>query len=149
MGQTDKVKGLTSIHHNLPTDFLVSMMLLGSILIFVLGGLAHDANWRKFTRISIASLTYSTILLTPLTKWSRDKRNAGTTLPFWPFAIAALFAELASGWLRPGMRPAITFWVAPVAALLIGGVHWLALHKWRPLREQIVASKVAKGQTSF
>ena len=123
-------------------DLAVSLVVLGFIIVLVLSGLAMDGNWRKFLRVLLAFLAYVTLLLA-LLRGGYRAAGAGAHLPFWPFAVAAAVAELVSGWLRPGMSAGITFSVAPAAALLIGGVHWLALRAWRPLHERILSGRGA------
>jgi hypothetical protein len=120
-------------------DLLISLVLLGCVFLFVLGGLAWDENWRKFLRVLIGAALYVSILLALLRARSKSIK-ARDGLPLWAFAVAAAAAELASGWLRTNVSEGITFWLAPLAALLIGGVHWLALRSWRPLRQYITGS---------
>lgn len=118
-------------------DLLASVWLLGVAFAAVLAGLALDANWRKLLRVLIAAPTYVCVLLT-LFRVRGVAAASGGGLPPWPFCAAAAAAELASGWLRAGVAAHITFWVAPLAAVLIGGLHWLGLRYWRPLRERIM-----------
>jgi hypothetical protein len=118
-------------------DLIVSVGLLALVFVAVLCGLAHDENWRKFLRISIASFTYLAVLLSLTWNWRKRAGATRVPLPFWPFAVAAAVAELSSGWLRTRVAPDITFWLAPLAAALVGGIHWLALSYWRGLRERL------------
>ena len=127
-------------------DLLVSLGLFGLIVVVVLGGLAHDANWRKLLRIALAASTYVTVLLALLRLQMRAAKP-DEHLPFWAFAMAAGTAELASGWLRLGVPDRTTLWVAPLAALLIGGIHWLALRAWRQLRDEIMLGRSAASAT--
>lgn len=144
---------------------LMSVCLLALVFTAVLCGLARDENWRKFLRVLIASSTYVVVLLSltcarakyvvPRGKyawtrskyaWTRSKYararagfgGVGSALPFWPFASAAVAAELSSGWLRTGVAPGLTIWLAPLAGILVGGVHWLALRHWRSLRARLI-----------
>ena len=121
-------------------DLLASLCILGFVVAAVLCGLAYDANWRKFLRISIAAFSYVAALLTLLRPKSRAAVSRGR-LPFWPFAASAGACELASGWLRPGVPAGTTLWVAPLAAILIGGLHWLTLLSWRPLRNSFIFAR--------
>jgi hypothetical protein len=121
-------------------DFYASLCFIGLVTAAVLCGLAHDENWRKFLRISIASATYVAALLTVYSLRSR-RDGVCARLPFWCFAASAAAAELASGWLRPNVPPGTTLWVAPVAALLLGGVNRLALARWRPLRDSLLSGR--------
>ena len=123
-------------HAETRRDLSASIVLLALVVCFVLAGLALEGNWPKLLRVSIAATVYLTLLPLLLSSWRR-RADSSLLLPFWPFASAACLAELASGWLRPGVPPYTTFWVAPAAALLIGGAHWLALRAWRPLRARI------------
>jgi hypothetical protein len=128
-------------------DLMLSVGLLALVFVAVLAGLAHEENWRKLLRIAIASSVYVAALLS-LT-WASARGEAARTsqgaarasLPFWPFAVAAALAELSSGWLRPNVPAGTTLWLAPAAAFLIGGVHWLALKYWRPLRERLTGRR--------
>jgi hypothetical protein len=125
-------------------DFLISLCVLAFIVVFALCGLAANANWRKFTRVLIAFLTYNALLLAFYALIKTRLRSASTTatshLPFWAFAVAACAAELASGWWRTNASASTVLTVAPVAAFLVGGIHWLALRSWRRLRERIVSA---------
>ena len=123
--------------NNSRRDFRLSLGVFAIIVASALCGLALDANWWKFLRVLLAFSTYSTILLLLL------RRATPGPLPLWPFALAAGAAELASGWLRPDATALLSLSVAPIAALLIGGVHWLALRAWRPLHGRIRAPRRA------
>ena len=126
--------------HNSRRDFRLSLGLFALIVASALCGLALDANWWKFLRVLLAFSTYSTLLLLLL------RRATPGPLPLWPFALAAGAAELASGWLRPNATALLSLSVAPAAALLIGGVHWLTLRAWRPLHGRITATRRAGGE---
>ena len=115
MTEGDKERPLAAVAPELRRDFLLSMAGLTCVFIFVLGGLAHDANWRKFARISIAFMSYGAVLLALLAWRGGARRARPTRLPFLPFALAAAAAELSSGWLRPGASATLTFWLAPAA----------------------------------
>lgn len=123
-------------------EFLLSLCLLGFVGTWALGVLALGGNWRKFARVGIGFLTYVGVLLA----WPRvDGRGAGGGRPGFPaFACAGACAELASGWLRPGVPAGLTLHLAPLAGLLIGGLHHLALRARRPPRERI--TRRALGQ---
>lgn len=112
-------------------DFLLSIAGLALVFAVVLGGLAHDENWRKLARVFVGATTYLSLPLL------LSRGRAGRP-PLWAFMLAGGAAELASGWLRPHAQPTLTLWVAPAAALLLGGVHWLALNAWRGLRRRVV-----------
>ena len=115
-------------------DLLSSALLLALLFAAVLCGLAYEENWRKLLRVGLAAPVYLSALLL-LTR--RRRRGAAAALPFWPFAVAAAAAELSSGWLRTRVADGMTFWLAPAAAVLVGGLHWLALRHWRRLRERL------------
>ena len=121
-------------------DLLLSVGLLALAFLAVLCGLAYEENWRKLLRIGLASSVYLASLLLLTRRW---RRAQGATLPFWPFAAAGVAAELSSGWLRTGVAPSMTLWLAPAAALLVGGTHWLALRHWRRLRRRLTARAAA------
>ena len=124
-----------SLKHSGPSDqqdVLVSLVLLALIIILALGRISLDENWRKVLRVSLAFLAYNAVLLALVGRVAR----ASVRLPFWIFAAAAGLAELVSGWLRVNWRPS-DLALAPLAALLLGGVHWLSLRAWRLLRARI------------
>ena len=121
-------------------DLRLSLCALALVFVAVLLGLAHDENWRKFLRVLMASSVYLSMLLACVRFSRRGSADGG--LAFWPFALAAASAELASGWLRTGTAEGLTLWVAPLAACLVGGVHWLALSVWRPLRQRVTSQVV-------
>ncbi len=116
-------------------DLLLSALLLGLAFSAVLCGLVYEENWRKLLRIGLAASVYLSALVLLTRGWRRGAPHA--PLPYWPFALAAAAAELSSGWLRTRVAPGTTFWLAPLAALLLGGLHWLALRHWRGLRERL------------
>ena len=115
-------------------DFMLSALLLALLFAGVLCGLAYEENWRKLVRVGLAASVYLSALLLLTRRW---RRGVSAPLPFWPFAVAAAAAELASGWLRTRVADGVTFWLAPAAAVLVGGLHWLALRHWRRLRERL------------
>ena len=115
-------------------DLLWSALLLALLFACVLCGLAYEENWHKLLRVGLASGVYLSALLLLTRRW-RERGHA--PLPFWPFAVAAAAAELSSGWLRTRVAGGMTFWLAPAAAVLVGGLHWLALRHWRRLRERL------------
>jgi sugar phosphate permease len=118
-------------------DLRVSLCLLALLFALVLFGLAWDANWQKLLRVLIGFSAYIIVLLSGLGIYDLvTKRRAG--LPFAAFALAGAAAEIGSGWLRPAARTAVDLSTALAAAILIGGVHWLALRYFRPLRERII-----------
>ena len=121
-------------------DLLTSALLLALLFAAVLCGLAYEENWRKLLRVGVAASVYLTTLLLLTRRW---RRETFAPLPFWPFAVAAAAAELSSGWLRTRVAEGMTFWLAPAAAVLVGGLHWLALRRWRRLRERLTGHDAA------
>ena len=115
-------------------DLRLSALLLALFFAAVLCGLSVEENWRKLLRVGLASSVYLSALLLLTRRWREGK---AAPLPFWPFALAAAAAELSSGWLRTRVADGMTFWLAPAAAVLVGGLHWLALRHWRRLRERL------------
>jgi len=115
-------------------DLRSSALLLALLFAAVLCGLAYEENWRKLLRVGLAASVYLSALLLLTRRW---REPAAKPLPFWPFALAAAAAELSSGWLRTRVADGMTFWLAPAAAVLVGGLHWLALRHWRRLRERL------------
>jgi hypothetical protein len=121
-------------------DLRLSALLLALLFAAVLCGLAAEENWRKLLRVGLASSLYLSALLLLTRRW---REGAAVPLPFWPFALAAAAAELSSGWLRTRVAGGMTFWLAPAAAVLVGGLHWLALRHWRRLRERLTGHDAA------
>lgn len=121
-------------------DLWESLCVLGLLIAFALSGLAWDENWRKFVRILMGFSAYIIVLLSALRAYAliTGRRHH---LPFWAFALAGAAAEISSGWLRPNARAQVDLATAIAAALLVGGIHWLALHARRPLREKIVSTE--------
>ena len=114
--------------------------MFGFIILLAVSQLALQGNWQKVLRVSLAFLTYSAVLLS----FARYFSKFGVTsirLPFWIFAVAGGAAEIASGWLRPDWRLSDTLMLPLAAAALIGGLHWLGLMAWRPLRERILLGR--------
>ncbi|HEV2913630.1 MAG TPA: hypothetical protein VGX92_10145 [Pyrinomonadaceae bacterium] len=124
-------------------DIAISLVVLALIIILALSRIALDENWRKVLRVSMAFLTYNAVLLALV----RHVVRTGPCAPFWIFAAAAASAELASGWLRVSWR-ASDLALAPLAALLIGGVHWLALRAWRSVLERIEVGPNARSRSA-
>jgi hypothetical protein len=115
-------------------ELYASLFIITLLVAFALSGLAHDENWRKFVRVSLGFSAYIITLVAAL----RVRGLKGKTrLPFWLFALAGALAEACSGWLRPSARVAVDVPTVIVAAILIGGTHWLALRSWRPFNERI------------
>ena len=129
MGEAYEVEG-----RHARRDLRLSALLLALLFAAVLCGLSVEENWRKLLRVGLASSVYPSALLLLTRRWREGK---AAPLPFWPFALAAAAAELSSGWLRTRVADGITFWLAPAAAVLVGGLHWLALRHWRRLRERL------------
>ncbi|MGI8897309.1 MAG: hypothetical protein ACR2IB_02835 [Pyrinomonadaceae bacterium] len=119
-------------------DLIVSMGMLGFIIAVAVSQLAWEGNWQKALRVSLAFLTYSTVLLM-LVHFLSKIAVESIRPPFWIFAVAGGAAEVASGWMRPDWNLSDTLMLPLAAAALIGGSHWLALTAWRPLRERILS----------
>ncbi len=122
---------------------MLSALLLALLFTAVLCGLAYEENWRKLVRVGLAASVYLSALLLLTRRW---RSGASTALPLWPFAVAAAAAELSSGWLRTRVADGMTFWLAPAAAVLVGGLHWLALRRWRHLRERLTPRAATRAR---
>ena len=130
------------------SDLLLSIGLLAAIIILALTRIALFESWLKVLRVSLAFLTYGAVLLCLARVITRSSAVRSAQLPFWIFAVAAAVAELASGWLRPQWRPFDMLTLPLFAAMLIGGLHWLALKGWRPLQERIMAGRDLSGRSA-
>ena len=119
-------------------DLTVSLVIIGLIIAFALVQLGFQGNWPKVLRVSLAFLTYSTVLLC-LIRWTLKAEQS--SLPYHIFAVAAGAAELCSGWLRPDWRISDVLTIPLIAAVLIGGLHWLALRVWRPLHLRLLSGR--------
>ena len=119
-------------------DLYASLLVMSILVAFALTGLAWDENWRKLLRVALGFAAYVVALVTAIRVYSLDKRER-VSLPLWAFALAGAAAEASSGWLRPQARWSVDIPTVTMAALLIGGAHWLGLRLWRPLRERIVS----------
>ena len=119
-------------------DLFASICVLGLLVAFALSGLAWDENWRKVLRVALGFSAYVIVLLSAIRVY-RLISGKQYSLPFRAFALAGAAAEACSGWLRPTARTSVDMLTAIAAALLIGGIHWLALRWWRPLRERILS----------
>jgi len=111
-------------------DLRLSLALIGAVVVFALIGLATDHNWPKLLRVSLAFATYAGSLL-----GSTRRARAGADRPIsysW-FALAGALAGLVSGIVRPEFRFDVLVAGTMAAAILLAGVHWLALRYWRRL----------------
>ena len=112
-----------------PNNLTASLLLLGAVVLLAIAGLAMDSNWPKVARVATAFLTYVVVLLA-----TRGARGAGGEgIPFRAFALAGGASGLVSGLVRTEVQGAMVAAGILAGALLIGGVHWLALRSWRRL----------------
>jgi hypothetical protein len=112
-------------------DLLASIALLALAIAFVVVNLAADGNWAKLRRVSGAFLTYATVLVLLA-------RGAGPAKPrYVAFGAAGACAGLVNSLLRHDANPAVAAVSVAGAALLIGGVHWLAVTRWRAVRARL------------
>ena len=120
-------------------DLRSSILLIGAVVTIALIGLAFDGNWPKVARVGLSFLAYAGCLLL----WLRLSRAIGhrRTLPFYSFASAGAFAGIVSGLVRPQFHLETLLAGAAAAALLLGGVHWLALANWRNVRAAVTAGR--------
>jgi hypothetical protein len=117
-------------------DLFASLLIMSILVAFALTGLMWDENWRKVLRVGVGFSAYIVVLMTAIRVYSLEARGRAS-LPFWAFALAGAAAEACSGWLRPQARWSVDIPTVIMAAILIGGAHWLGLRFWRPLRERI------------
>jgi len=129
-----RTKSLVSVSRR---DLLVSIGVLGLIICLALSRLALQGNWEKVLRVSLAFVAYSGVLLS-LAVYTFKSVADRVRAPLWIFSVAGAAAELASGWLRPDWRLSDTLVLPLLAAVLVGGLHWIALISWRPLRQRVL-----------
>ena len=106
------------------SDFQASLVLFAAMVVLALIGLAAQGNWPKVLRVAVSFAAYAVVLL-------GITRARVTTPPYWVFAAAGATAGLASGLVRVERSTAATIALVVGGALLIGGMHWLALHAMR------------------
>ena len=112
-------------------EFLWSVALLIGLVVFALIGLVLQANWPKLLRVAAAAAAYLLVLLPAALK--RLPPSGDAALAYRLFAIAGAAAGLVSGLARPSTTVPIVVVQAVASALLLGGIHWLALHHYRRL----------------
>ena len=110
-------------------DLIASFLLLGVVVLLALAGLAMDGNWPKVARVSTSFATYTVVLLAA----AGARPSTETRIPFRVFALAGGASGLVSGLVRPEIAAAGVIAGVVAGALLLGGVHWLALTQWRRL----------------
>ena len=110
------------------SDLLASLAVVGAVLVVALSGLAYDGNWPKFARVLASAVAYACVVLVAL----RGGRRA-----YWQFALAGTAAGMVSGLLRPELHPRLIVAGALLGAVLLGGLHWLALLSWRRVRAAV------------
>ena len=97
-------------------------------------GLALDGNWPKVARIATSFLTYLVVLLA-----ARGARGDGQEgIPFRVFALAGGASGLVSGLVRAEVEGAVIAVGVLAGALLLGGIHWLAILGWRRLHSMAI-----------
>ena len=114
------------------SDLRLSLVLIGVVVVFALVGLATDHNWPKLLRVSLAFATYAGTLLA-FTQAHRARSSAATPMGYKWFMIAGALAGLVSGIVRPEFRLDVLAAGTIATAVLLAGVHWLALRYWRRL----------------
>jgi hypothetical protein len=121
---------ITPVRAYSPGDLRASLFLLAVVVLLALGGLAVDGNWPKFVRVAASFGAYMGVLAAVL----RLRSGTHGTPPYWNFALAGAAAGLTSGLVRSEVRADVMVVGSIAAALLIGGMHWLALRSWRWIR---------------
>lgn len=116
----------TASGHILRRDTRASLLLLGGVIVFACIGLATDANWPKLLRVSSAFATYATVLVATILTRSGARMLGG-------FLAAGAAAGAVSGLVRPEIHPALVA-ISTLGGIVFGGVHWLAVTRWRGAR---------------
>ena len=117
-------------------DLLASLALLGVVVAIALGSLALDENWWKLARVALAASAYAALLLAG--GRTRARGDRATPPRFRVFLLAGGCAGLLSGVVRPAPSVPETLALAVLGATLLGGLHWLALRRWRTVRERLM-----------
>ena len=113
----------------------VSLAILTAVVLLALTGLAVDGNWPKLERVSASFIAYVGTFLV-----ARRFDDSSRDIPkFWVFAVAGCIAGIVSGLVRDEIRAPGLIVGAIAAALLLGGLHWLALGFWRRLRSALTS----------
>jgi hypothetical protein len=123
---------------NQRSDLLASLALLACVVLIALAGLALDGNWPKVARVSAAAATYVVVLL--VLAGRRAQAGGMHRLPYYPFALAGALAGIVSGLMQRVPSTRLVLGVALAAALLLGGLHWMALRSWRGVRARVTGA---------
>jgi hypothetical protein len=115
--------------------FTGSLAILAVLVAGALAGIAFDRNWQKLLRVGLAFLAYTAVLVAAATVSRRRPRTSrGGGPPFGWYALAGGSAGLVSGLARPDRNVRVVIASAIGAAVLLGGVHRLAVGSWDRLR---------------
>lgn len=117
-----------------PSNLALSLVVMGAIVVLATIGLALDGNWPKVARVATAFLTYVVVLLAA----GGAGDETGEKTPYRAFALAGGACGLVSGLVRAEVDVAVVAAGVLAGALLLGGVHWLALRGWRRLHTMTV-----------
>ena len=120
-------------------DLLFSLALISAVVVFALIGLATDRNWLKILRVSLSYATYAGILIA-LSRVRAASLSKAEPVPYVWFVAAGAAAGIVSGVVRPEFRFDVLIAGTGAAALLLSGVHCLALRQWRKLMPRRVES---------
>ena len=121
-----------------------SLVILAAVVVLALVGLGLQGNWPKVLRVSLASVTYVTVVVLGL----RAQAPTPAALPFLPFALAGAAAGLVSGLVRPTIDPGLVVASTVAAAVLLGGFHWFSLTTWRHVAALAIGLHLVQGALS-
>ena len=113
-------------------DLILSLVTLAIVVVIAIVGLATDRNWPKILRVGASFGAYCAVLLAFL-QHGRATMREQASIPLHWFTIAAAAAGIISGLVRPQFDPGVLVVGTVASALLLGGVHCLALRAWRML----------------
>lgn len=106
---------------------MASLLLLATVVLVAVAGLAMDGNWPKIARVSTSFVVYCVVLLAA----AGARRSEGGRVPFRAFALAGGASGIVSGLVRTDVETALVVAGAIAGALLLGGIHWLVHTCWR------------------
>ena len=110
-------------------ELLVSILLLTLVTMIADFGLAFQGDWPRIVRVTLSAASYVAVLGVVLRGIGRLGAPAAR-IPYWPFALAGTAAGVIGALLPPSDRALLSLAGVVLAALILGGFHWLAIRSW-------------------